>query len=140
MRRFHFFSILLLALPLCFAVSPFLLQRLAKDPVMSGGFKLDEFLCDSCRQLVSVGEHFVQHNHQNNSGLADFLNEQKYVEDIKDACRHEFSQTNAKAGRFFACETVLGTHLDAISKKIVEAGTNLSPSEICYEHHINVCL
>ncbi|KAI6233267.1 hypothetical protein M3Y99_00938800 [Aphelenchoides fujianensis] len=134
------FLVFYIVLPSCSALSPFLLQRLAKDPVMAGGFKLEEFLCGSCRQLVSVGEHFVQHNHQNNSGLAEFLNEHKYVEGIKEACRHEFSQTNAKAGRFFACDTVLGAHLDAIAKKIVEAGTNLSPSEICYEHHINVCL
>lgn len=57
-------------------------MAMADDSVMFDGFDMKQFLCSSCRFLVSASKRYYQQN-ANNQQMIEFLQQQKFYDDLK---------------------------------------------------------
>jgi hypothetical protein len=57
------------------------IQAMGEDPVMTDGFDLKGYLCQSCRFLTAVAKRYYQQE-PNNQKVVDFLQAQKYYDDL----------------------------------------------------------
>ncbi|KAI6239326.1 hypothetical protein M3Y99_00584700 [Aphelenchoides fujianensis] len=136
-----------LPLPLPHGTGPLLppfrapFKAMAQDVAMMDGFDFSKFLCASCRSMVDIGKHYLQNDKGNTQGLNDFFHEQHYFEDFQDSCRHEFAKSGAKAGKFFACNTLLVNHLNEVQQHIQQKGVDLlkEKNELCFEQGMKLC-
>ncbi|KAI6172770.1 hypothetical protein M3Y98_01010200 [Aphelenchoides besseyi] len=112
-------------------------REMGFDPTMMDGFDLTKFLCSSCRTLVDIGKHLIEHNHDKLMPMDNFFENQHYFTELKA----RKLQTNARVGKHLACETVLLPHLQEIQQKIRERGVDLvkEKNELCFDQGLRLC-
>ncbi|KAI6204753.1 hypothetical protein M3Y94_00713300 [Aphelenchoides besseyi] len=116
-------------------------REMGFDPTMMDGFDLTKFLCSTCRSLVDVGKHLIEHNYNKHMPMDNFFENQHYFTELKESCKREFDASNARVGKYFACETVLLPHLQEIQQKIRERGIELvkEKNELCFDQGLRLC-